>query len=383
MKIWFIASWWPTRVSPRHGNFVEKHARTVGRTHDLTVLAVQLDETLQRAEQEVSTKRHSDFLEVVVYYGCRSGSRFSKLYRRLRAYSTAIRLAHKAAGRPEVIHGHIIVDGGIVAALLGKYWGLPYFLSEHSTRYVRRIPIPATRMMLVRRACAGASAVLPVSAYLADAMARCHKISGHYRVVSNVVDSDTFSSKGRGNPASESSFRLLHVSNFREEQKNISGIIRVIQRLTAEFPGNYHLTLAGDGEHEEVRRLIRAHGLGDVEISVSGPHTEAQIASLMSDADGFVFFSHYETQGVVLLEALCVGLPCVGSRVGPVPEIIKHGVNGYLVDPGDEEGLYLSLILLRQSHSCFDRRAIRQRAVGLYGEQAVGTQIEQAYREAL
>jgi glycosyltransferase involved in cell wall biosynthesis len=52
---------------------------------------------------------------------------------------------------------------------------------------------------------------------------------------------------------------------------------------------------------------------------------------------------HPELLGLVLLEAMAHGTPVVGARVGAVPEIVEHGVNGFLVSPGDEGELRAAL----------------------------------------
>lgn len=58
-----------------------------------------------------------------------------------------------------------------------------------------------------------------------------------------------------------------------------------------------------------------------------------------------------ENQPFVALEALAHGLPIVASRIGGLPELVEDGTNGYLVDPGDWEGLARALDDLRSSES--------------------------------
>ena len=49
---------------------------------------------------------------------------------------------------------------------------------------------------------------------------------------------------------------------------------------------------------------------------------------------------------MALLEAMSMGIPVIASAVGGVPGIIKNGVNGFLVDPGDYKGLSETITLL-------------------------------------
>ena len=61
-------------------------------------------------------------------------------------------------------------------------------------------------------------------------------------------------------------------------------------------------------------------------------------------ADLLVLPSSEEGFGRVLLEAMDVGTPVIGTRIGGIPEIIEHGTNGLLVDYGDIEALKKSII---------------------------------------
>ncbi len=56
-----------------------------------------------------------------------------------------------------------------------------------------------------------------------------------------------------------------------------------------------------------------------------------KIPELLSASDVFVFASEYEGFGLVLLEAMVSGLPIIATSTGAIPEIIQHGVNGFLV----------------------------------------------------
>ena len=63
----------------------------------------------------------------------------------------------------------------------------------------------------------------------------------------------------------------------------------------------------------------------------------------MNKAKIFAFSSDYEGLSNAMLEAVCVGLPIVSTRVSGTDELIRDGVNGYVVNLGDTEALAKAL----------------------------------------
>ncbi|PPK84374.1 glycosyltransferase involved in cell wall biosynthesis [Neolewinella xylanilytica] len=382
MHVLFISSWWPTVVHPTNGNFVEKHARLMGRRHTLTVMAVQDDVSLEAFELKLSIKETESYTQYIMYYGRRSGTfGFLHLLNRMRAYFVCWRKIRFSIPRlPHLIHGHILVDGGIVAAILGRRYNIPVAITEHASIWSDSDSIGQLKHRLAKWACATASIILPVTYQLGRRMQEGHDLRGRYRTISNVVDDQLFTYKEKQNRKREP-LRLLHVSNFDPRFKNVAGLLSVFAKLKTQNPDLYHLTLAGDGDRSEVEAWIHHAGLLKSEVCVSGPHTESEVADLMAAADVFVLFSDQENQPVVLLEAQCCGLPCIATRVGGVERIIIEGVTGYLVDPGDEAALEATVKRIHKSFGQFDRQAISDRATALYGNKAVANQMDEVYSQ--
>jgi glycosyltransferase involved in cell wall biosynthesis len=69
-----------------------------------------------------------------------------------------------------------------------------------------------------------------------------------------------------------------------------------------------------------------------------------RLAALYRGARVFCLPSLYEPYGIVLLEAMAHGVPCVGTTVQAIPEILDHGRAGVLVEPGDPAGLANMLV---------------------------------------
>ncbi|MGB3802082.1 MAG: glycosyltransferase [Lewinella sp.] len=382
MKVLFLSAWWPNRLLPTHGNFIEKHARLIAIKHQVTVVAIQEDTSLPVGQKNVRQRVRDNYREIIVYFGRSPNKRGLRLLvDRFKAYRAGIKLATRLDGVPQIIHGNIILDAGVVSAWYALRLGVPYVISEHATRYTRPVKLSWLRRRLSKWVCRRAYAILPVSAQLAHSMRSLHGLKGEYITVSNVVNDRLFQPaihRGVTSP-----LRLLHVSSFNDRNKNITGLLCAYRDLSDRNPGAYSLHLAGDGNLDDVKRWIAEVDLPEAEVTVSGPYTEIGVASLMQKHDAFVLFSNVETQGVVLLEAMISGIPCVATRVGGVEDAIDEGFSGYLVEAGDQYGLVQALERLRKNYATFDSAAIRLQAVKRHGESGVSEKLSSIYYAAI
>jgi N-acetyl-alpha-D-glucosaminyl L-malate synthase BshA len=112
--------------------------------------------------------------------------------------------------------------------------------------------------------------------------------------------------------------------------KRAEAVVEIFARLHARVPSR--LLLVGDGPDLE-KAGRRAHELG-VADAVEQLGEQEQIVPLLSLADLFLLPSEQESFGLAALEAMACQVPVVASQVGGVPEVIDHGVTGYLHPPG-------------------------------------------------
>ncbi len=88
-------------------------------------------------------------------------------------------------------------------------------------------------------------------------------------------------------------------------------------------------------------RRVERLGLKD---SVLFTGFQSDVSEIIATFDVAVLPSHFEGMGRVLLEAMAMEKPVVASRVGGIPDLVQHGINGLLVTPGDVEGLAEALM---------------------------------------
>ncbi|MGE7683276.1 glycosyltransferase family 4 protein [Peribacillus simplex] len=102
---------------------------------------------------------------------------------------------------------------------------------------------------------------------------------------------------------------------------------------------------AGDGEIEQVKHLINENELEDI-VTVLGWVNSEQISDLLKEVDFLVLPSYNEGLPMAILEAMNYGLPIISTYVGGIPEVINNNDNGYLILPGDTDGLTKALASL-------------------------------------
>lgn len=133
-------------------------------------------------------------------------------------------------------------------------------------------------------------------------------------------------------------FVLLFLGRL-SERKGIYDLIDVLAQHKAEFDGKVKLLFGGDGEVEQVKELLKKHnltGIAEFQGWVAGEEKE----HLLNIANAFILPSYTEGLPISVLEAMSYSLPIISTTVGGIPEIVKNGVNGYLIEPGDKEAMY-------------------------------------------
>jgi len=134
---------------------------------------------------------------------------------------------------------------------------------------------------------------------------------------------------------------VVHVSNFRPV-KRIDALIRIFDRIRQQV--NAHLLLVGDGpELATAYRMARELGISKQLHAVGA---QEEVIPLLSVSDVFVLPSAQESFGLAALEAMACQVPVVASRVGGLPEVIEHGVSGFLHAPEAIEEMADSAVTL-------------------------------------
>src|SRR5699024_7340021 len=113
--------------------------------------------------------------------------------------------------------------------------------------------------------------------------------------------------------------------------KRIEDIINTFNMIREQVTAK--LLLVGEGpESSTAFQLVKKLGLQDHVLFLG---KQKKVNDLLSISDLKLLLSEQESFGLVLLESMSSKVPCIGTKVGGIPEVIDHGKTGYLVELGD------------------------------------------------
>ena len=167
---------------------------------------------------------------------------------------------------------------------------------------------------------------------------------GYYNIIPNGVDVERFSAKVPPlEQCQDGKLNILFVGR-PEKRKGLDHLIRAYALVKEQRPET-RLIVVGAGKFDRYERKVRSMGLSDVlfasYVSLDDlPRYHHAAHVFCAPATGF------ESQGIVLLEAMAAGLPIVASNIEGYAGVLTHGVEGLLALPGDEAGLADALLQL-------------------------------------
>jgi glycosyltransferase involved in cell wall biosynthesis len=172
-----------------------------------------------------------------------------------------------------------------------------------------------------------------------------------------------------------------------DPEKGHETLLEAMRRVLIRVP-EARLVIAGraavdpTGRHAALRQRIQASGLGEA-VRLVGFRRD--IPELLAASDICVLPASAEACGRVLLEAMAMAKPAVGTASGGTPEIVKDGVTGILVPPADPVAMASALEILLQdpARACRMGAAGRERAVAHFSIEAHAGKTMRLYADLL
>jgi len=176
-------------------------------------------------------------------------------------------------------------------------------------------------------------------------------------------------------------FNVLFVSRIIRE-KGVFELVDACALLQSDYP-QLKLYIAGEGpDLADVRQYVASRDIDHVVFC--GQVVGHDKCILFKSAKVLCLPSYSEGLPVTLLEALYFGLPVVTTRVGGIPSVIKEGVNGYFVEPGDVADLAAKIKTVLTDQESYARMArINLRYAAHFSPETVATRLDQYHRQLL
>ena len=382
-KILWICSWYPDKLAPFNGDFIQRHAAAAMLYNDIYVIHVVGDTSgkISRKKQEFNIE--AGVTEQIIYYPATNSllGRLISHYSWLQLYRHAIRKYISEYGKPDLVHIHIPYKAGLLGGWIKKIYNIPYIITEHWTiyqpqnlvKYEQQKPLYKS---IIKRAINGCSLLLPVSNDLGLLINKL-VTEKKYSVVENVANEEYF--YFTDNISKDTPFRFIHVSTMTY-QKNADTIIECFCLFLEKFPAT-ELIIVGPIP-ESMQQLIEKTGLSNKNIFLKGEISYIDVAKEMKQAHSLVMFSRYENSPCSIIEALCCGLPVIATNVGGIPELlVKH--NGLLIETLDKEALVVALASMVTNYTKYDRKKIAEQAKSRFSYPVIGKKLDEVYASVI
>lgn len=236
------------------------------------------------------------------------------------------------------LHAHFATLAGRAAWIASRLTGIPFTLTTHA----KDIFHESVDLAWLRRLASDADRVIAISRFnLAHLERVLDETGARITLQYNALELDRFPHRDLPEPGQR--LKVAAVGRLVAKKGFADLIDAAAQATAAGLP--LRVTIAGDGElAPALRAQIDRLGLRDIVVLV-GPRTQTQIRALIEEADVVAAPCVPADDGnvdglpTVILEAMALGTPVIATALTGLPEVVRDGVTGVLVEPGDVTGL--------------------------------------------
>lgn len=285
----------------------------------------------------------------------------------------------KKYGKPNIIHAHNGLWAGYASAKIKQKFGIPFIITEHSTGVLTRKLSNDQKTFLKKNYFQADDIVAVGKALSLEVSSLSNK---RVKVLSNLVDTRFFKGEKEDKIYKKDSNLFTFVSiGYLVYQKGFDTLIKAFSE-SFKNQSNVKLNIIGDGVlHEDLKQLILELQIED-QVKLLGRFNQTEIKQEFEKSDVFVLASHFETFGVVFIEAMSMGLPVIGTQCGGPEDFIIDDV-GILLEPKNVHALATAMKHMRTNIDKYDSVKIRNYILQKYDTSIIVEKIIAVYHSVL
>ncbi|MGA6981626.1 MAG: N-acetyl-alpha-D-glucosaminyl L-malate synthase BshA [Candidatus Sulfotelmatobacter sp.] len=269
----------------------------------------------------------------------------------------------------DLLHVHYAIPHSVSALLARQMLAdgprgrrLPFVTTLHGTD-ITLVGLDRSYLPITRYSINQSDGVTAISNYLRDRTLRVFDVKKEIEVIYNSVNCDVYCRCGnvaerRLEYAPNGEKLLVHLSNFRPV-KRVTDVIEIFDRVRKKVPSK--LLLIGDGPDRSVAEWLTVQKGIHEDVLFLGK--QDQVEEKLGIADILLMPSELESFGLAALEAMACECVPIATRTGGVPEVIEHGISGYLADVGDVDTMARYAVELLENESALREMGKAARAV--------------------
>ncbi len=283
-------------------------------------------------------------------------------------------LAWRAALRADAVVAEDAVSVGFPAMLAARFAGRPFIVrvpGDHAWEQGRqrfgvtdgidafqtkRYGSRVERLRRIeRRTVNGAARVVVPSEYFAGIVRPWLANPENLRVIYNGIEATSAASAPSETPPHPCMVMVGRLVPW----KGFDALIRLLPALP-----RWSLVIVGEGPGERaLRALAETHHVAD-RVHFAGRRSREEVCGWYEAADAFVHNASFESFSYQIAEALRTGAAIIATRTGSIPELVADGVEGVLVEEGDDAALSAAIESVAADPDAWDRRraAAKQKA---------------------
>ena len=291
----------------------------------------------------------------------------------------------------DLLHVHYAIPHSVSALLARQMMGdgprgrrLPFVTTLHGTD-ITLVGLDRSYLPITRYSINHSDGVTAISNYLRDRTMRVFDVKNEIAVIYNSVNCDVYSrpkdaASLRAEYAPNGERLLVHLSNFRPV-KRVSDVVEIFDRVRKQIPSR--LMLIGDGPDRSIAEWLAVQKGIHEDVLFLGK--QDQVQDKLGIADILLMPSELESFGLAALEGMACEVVPIATRTGGVPEVIEHGVSGYLAEVGavDTMARYAVELLNEESKLRAMGKAARSVAQSRFCSSKIVPLYEEFYRRVL